>query len=168
MVPDALRVWQGMLVTEMWMDRVARMTDQPLQNIRHLNLYQEMEKTHFGQILHKCQIQVCQLQPGFSSAKVTVGSCNTAGATSIISTVAALSHPNHGIMAFQFKFETGEWLTKVRVMEASCFPGIDSSKTTCQRDSCCTAAEPWTVSINKAHATPPHKLRPYFLGHPTH
>ncbi len=48
-----------MLVTEMWMDRIAHMTDQPLQSIRHLNLYQEQDKTHYGQILHKCQVQVC-------------------------------------------------------------------------------------------------------------
>lgn len=47
-----------MLVTEMWMDRVARMTDQPLQNIRQLNLYKEKDRTHFGQILHGSQIQV--------------------------------------------------------------------------------------------------------------
>ena len=49
---------QGMLVTEMWMDRVARMTDQPLQNVRQLNLYKEKERTHFGQILHGSQVQV--------------------------------------------------------------------------------------------------------------
>lgn len=47
-----------MLVTEMWMDRVARMTGQPLHTIRQLNLYQEKERTHFGQILHGSQIQV--------------------------------------------------------------------------------------------------------------
>ena len=47
-----------MLVTEMWMDRVARMTDKPLHSIRHLNLYKEKERTHFGQILHGSQIQV--------------------------------------------------------------------------------------------------------------
>jgi len=51
--------WQGMLVTEMWMDRIAHMTEQPLQSIRQLNLYQEQDKTHYGQILHKCQVQVC-------------------------------------------------------------------------------------------------------------
>lgn len=51
-------VVQGMLVTEMWMDRVARMTGQPLHSIRQLNLYKEKEKTHFGQILHGSQIQV--------------------------------------------------------------------------------------------------------------
>ncbi|DBA72485.1 TPA: hypothetical protein ACH3X2_010250 [Trebouxia sp. C0005] len=50
---------QGMLVTEMWMDRIAHMTEQPLQSIRHLNLYQEQDKTHYGQILHKCQVQAC-------------------------------------------------------------------------------------------------------------
>ncbi|KAL3157593.1 hypothetical protein ABBQ32_012044 [Trebouxia sp. C0010 RCD-2024] len=50
---------QGMLVTEMWMDRVARMTGQPLHSIRQLNLYKEKEKTHFGQILHGSQIQAC-------------------------------------------------------------------------------------------------------------
>lgn len=77
------------------MDRVARMTDQPLQDIRHRNLYQEKEKTHFGQILHKCQIQVCQLQPGFSTAQVL-----SAAATLLVqSAVAALTHPNNGIMA---------------------------------------------------------------------
>ena len=48
-----------MLVTEMWMDRIAHMTEQPLQSIRQLNLYQEQDKTHYGQILHKCQVQVC-------------------------------------------------------------------------------------------------------------
>ncbi|KAL0052613.1 hypothetical protein WJX82_004790 [Trebouxia sp. C0006] len=50
---------QGMLVTEMWMDRIAHMTEQPLQSIRQLNLYQEQDKTHYGQILHKCQVQAC-------------------------------------------------------------------------------------------------------------
>lgn len=54
-------VVQGMLVTEMWMDRVARMTGQPLQSIRQLNLYKEKERTHFGQILHGSQIQVAPL-----------------------------------------------------------------------------------------------------------
>lgn len=53
--------WQGMLVTEMWMDRIAHMTEQPLQSIRQLNLYQEQDKTHYGQILHKCQVQVCTI-----------------------------------------------------------------------------------------------------------
>lgn len=52
---------QGMLVTEMWMDRIAHMTEQPLQSIRQLNLYQEQDKTHYGQILHKCQVQVCRI-----------------------------------------------------------------------------------------------------------
>lgn len=47
-----------MLVTEMWMDRVAHMSGQPLHTIRQLNLYQEKETTHFGQILHGSQIQV--------------------------------------------------------------------------------------------------------------
>lgn len=47
-----------MLVTEMWMDRVARLTGQPLHTIRQLNLYQEKDRTHFGQILHGSQIQV--------------------------------------------------------------------------------------------------------------
>ena len=51
-------MWQGMLVTEMWMDRVASVTKQPLHSIRQLNLYQEKDRTHFGQILHGSQVQV--------------------------------------------------------------------------------------------------------------
>lgn len=62
-----LLLLQGMLVTEMWMDRVARMTDQPLQNIRQLNLYKEKDKTHFGQILHGSQIQVTLRCPAVAS-----------------------------------------------------------------------------------------------------
>lgn len=57
-----------MLVTEMWMDRVARMTDQPLHSIRQLNLYKEGERTHFGQILHGSQIQVHRISSALSTS----------------------------------------------------------------------------------------------------
>ena len=87
-----------MLVTEMWMDRVARMTDQPLQSIRQLNLYKEKERTHFGQILHGSQIQVCPLSANhvhdvyslftrffksFKIVKLFVSDCNPILSTSV-------------------------------------------------------------------------------------
>ena len=49
---------QGMLVTEMWMDRVAHMTNKPLHSIREMNLYKEGQKTHFGQTLTSSTLQV--------------------------------------------------------------------------------------------------------------
>ena len=47
---------QGMLVTEMWLDRVARTVGKPLQAVRELNLYSEGDKTHYGQVLNGCQV----------------------------------------------------------------------------------------------------------------
>ncbi len=45
-----------MLVTEMWLDRVARTVGKPLQAVRELNLYSEGDRTHYGQVLNGCQV----------------------------------------------------------------------------------------------------------------
>ena len=50
---------QGMLLMEMWLDRVAKTVGRPLTEVRALNLYQEGDITHFGQALERCHIQRC-------------------------------------------------------------------------------------------------------------
>lgn len=47
-----------MLVTEMWMDRVAHMTGKPLHTVREMNMYREGQTTHFGQALTSSTLQV--------------------------------------------------------------------------------------------------------------
>lgn len=50
---------QGMFVTEGFIDAVASFLGTCPSQIRKMNLYNEGEKTHFGQILEKCNIRRC-------------------------------------------------------------------------------------------------------------
>ena len=46
---------QGMIVAEMWMDHMARVLGKPVEALRELNMYQEGDRTHFGQLLNSSQ-----------------------------------------------------------------------------------------------------------------
>ena len=50
---------QGVIFAEMWMDRVARKLGKPAETIRHLNLYDEGETCHFGQVMESSQLRAC-------------------------------------------------------------------------------------------------------------
>ena len=47
---------QGMLVTEHWVDRIARLLDQAPEHIREINFLKEGETTHFGQVMECSQV----------------------------------------------------------------------------------------------------------------
>lgn len=48
---------QGMLVTEQWVDRIARMLKKAPEQIRELNFLKEGETTHFGQVMECSQVK---------------------------------------------------------------------------------------------------------------
>ena len=50
---------QGMMVAEMWMDRIARTVGRSPEEVRALNMYREGDKTHYGQVLDGCQLRPC-------------------------------------------------------------------------------------------------------------
>ena len=50
---------QGMMITEMWIDRIARTVGKSPEEIRLLNLYNENDKTYYGQVLDSCQLRAC-------------------------------------------------------------------------------------------------------------
>jgi len=52
-------VTQGMMITEMWIDRIARTVGKSPEEIRLLNLYRENDKTYYGQVLDCCQLRAC-------------------------------------------------------------------------------------------------------------
>lgn len=48
-----------MMVTEMWMDRIARTVGKSPEEVRELNMYHENDVTHYGQVLDGCQLRPC-------------------------------------------------------------------------------------------------------------
>lgn len=50
---------QGMLVTEQIVERVAKAVGKHVEDIKLLNMYQEGDTTHFGQVLEGCQARAC-------------------------------------------------------------------------------------------------------------
>lgn len=50
---------QGMMITEMWIDRIARTVGKSSEEVRMLNMYKNNEKTFYGQVLDGCQLQAC-------------------------------------------------------------------------------------------------------------
>merc|ERR1719235_1471838 len=50
---------QGMLLTEMMVDRNASHVGKPVEVVRELNMYREGEKTHYGQVLEDCHARRC-------------------------------------------------------------------------------------------------------------
>ena len=50
---------QGMLLTEMMVDRIASHVGKPVEVVRELNMYREGEKTHYGQVLEDCHARRC-------------------------------------------------------------------------------------------------------------
>lgn len=50
---------QGSLLLEMCVERVAKSLEKSAEVIRELNLYQEGDKAHYGQVLDACRIQRC-------------------------------------------------------------------------------------------------------------
>jgi len=62
LVEDLKMIWtplQGMMITEMWIDRIARTVGKSPEEIRLLNLYRENDKTYYGQVLDCCQLRAC-------------------------------------------------------------------------------------------------------------
>ena len=45
-----------MLVTEQWVDRIARMLKKSPEHIREINFLKEGETTHFGQVMECSQV----------------------------------------------------------------------------------------------------------------
>lgn len=50
---------QGMMVTEMWVDRIARTLGMTPEAVRAANMYDEADTTHYGQELDACQVKPC-------------------------------------------------------------------------------------------------------------
>lgn len=49
----------GMLVTEMWIERIARELGMTPRAVRRVNMYDEGDRTHYGQLLEGCQVKAC-------------------------------------------------------------------------------------------------------------
>ena len=52
-------VMQGMMITEMWIDRIARTVGKSPEDVRELNMYKENDTTFYGQRLDGCQLRPC-------------------------------------------------------------------------------------------------------------
>ena len=61
---------QGVLFAEMWMDRVARRLGVPTESVRRINLYEEGEACHFGQVLESSQLRACWEQATGGAASI--------------------------------------------------------------------------------------------------
>jgi xanthine dehydrogenase/oxidase len=59
---------QGMMFTEMWVDRIARTLGMTPEAVRTANMYAERDRTHYGQELEACQVRPCWEQVLESSA----------------------------------------------------------------------------------------------------
>ena len=71
---------QGMIMTENWMEDIAKVLNIPATIIRERNLFQEGDKTHYGQLLEECTLQrcwdECKLASNYETAKEKVHSFN--------------------------------------------------------------------------------------------
>ena len=47
------------MVTENWIDQIARTLGISPEAVREANLYDEKDVTHFGQVLDGCQVRPC-------------------------------------------------------------------------------------------------------------
>ena len=45
------------MITEMWIDRIARTVCKSPEEVRMLNMYKNNDKTFYGQVLDGCQLQ---------------------------------------------------------------------------------------------------------------
>jgi xanthine dehydrogenase molybdopterin-binding subunit B len=52
-------IFAGMMVTEMWIDRIARELGMTPRAVRRVNMYDEGDATHYGQVLDGCQVKPC-------------------------------------------------------------------------------------------------------------
>lgn len=50
---------QGMLVTENWIDQIARTLGVSPEEVREANMYNEKDSTQYGQVLDGCQVRPC-------------------------------------------------------------------------------------------------------------
>jgi len=50
---------QGMMVTEHWIDQIARTLGVTPEAVREANMYDENDVTHYGQVLDGCQVRPC-------------------------------------------------------------------------------------------------------------
>lgn len=50
---------QAMMVTENWIDQIARTLGISPEAVREANMYDEKDVTHFGQVLDGCQVRPC-------------------------------------------------------------------------------------------------------------
>ena len=68
------------MITEMWIDRIARTVGKSPEEIRLLNLYRENDKTYYGQVLDCCQLRACwdHVRHPLPSAPVPTSICHDA------------------------------------------------------------------------------------------
>ena len=64
-----------MMVTEMWIDRIARELGMTSRAVRRVNMYDEGDTTHFGQVLDGCQLKSCFEQVRSDGWPAAVGLC---------------------------------------------------------------------------------------------
>ncbi|KAG2484282.1 hypothetical protein HYH03_016926 [Edaphochlamys debaryana] len=50
---------QGLMFAEMWIEQIAKTVGKPDAAIRSLNMYNEGDTTHFGQVLEACRARAC-------------------------------------------------------------------------------------------------------------
>ena len=50
---------QGLLFSELWLERMARTISKPVHDLRALNLQDEGYETHYGQTMEACRIRTC-------------------------------------------------------------------------------------------------------------
>lgn len=71
---------QGVLLAEMWMERVAAHVGRPLREVQELNMYEANDMTHFGQRLVRSQAKACWQQAlgsaGFDERRAAVDAFN--------------------------------------------------------------------------------------------
>ena len=46
-------------MTEMWIERIARELGMTPRAVRRVNMYDEGDRTHYGQLLEGCQVKAC-------------------------------------------------------------------------------------------------------------
>jgi xanthine dehydrogenase/oxidase len=88
---------QGVLFAEMWIDRVARKLGKTAEAVREINLYDEGETCHFGQVMESSQLKACWEQ--------ATGNFALAGRRAAAAAFnAAHKHRKRGIAATPVKF----------------------------------------------------------------
>lgn len=61
-----------MMVTEHWIDQIARTLGVTPEAVREANMYDENDVTHYGQVLDGCQVRPCWYYVSFPLSDSTV------------------------------------------------------------------------------------------------